>query len=195
VKPNPTREPISSPAVIGNGKKDGPLQTLLTECALEALERQLKNPLRLDAVDLGGIVTRGVTMLSEMSAELGVVLRIRVRGENVPVQGDYEKIRRSINALIVYLLTLSQSQACVTVVVEDRMQNGKRGMSALLSSNNVVVPWKPELGMEDELANSQEVSTCRLLLEKNGGSLSVQLGEGGGPSFLVWLPIKGPRGR
>ncbi|HEY5118135.1 MAG TPA: hypothetical protein VII90_01655 [Anaerolineales bacterium] len=182
-------------SIAGEEKKDGLVQKLLMDSALEELELQLKKPLRLAAVDLGGIVTRGVTMLSAMSTELGVLLRIRIRGDSVPVQGDFEKIQRSINALIIHLLTISQSQACVTVVVESRMQNGKRGMSVRLSANHVVVPWKSDLGANDDFTNPGEVTACRFLLEKNGGSLSVQSEEDEGQAFLVWLPLKGPRGR
>jgi light-regulated signal transduction histidine kinase (bacteriophytochrome) len=195
VKVNPNREPASLHPITGEEKKDGPVQKLLTDSALEELELQLQKPLRLAAVDLGGIVTRGVTMLSAMSAELGVLLRIRIRGDSVPVQGDFEKIQRSINALIIHLLTISQSQACVTVIVESRMQNGKRGMSVRLSANHVVVPWKSDMGANDNFTNPGEVTACRLLLEKNGGSLSVQSEDDEGQAFLVWLPLKGPRGR
>jgi light-regulated signal transduction histidine kinase (bacteriophytochrome) len=195
VKVNPNREPASLHPITGEEKKDGPVQKLLTDSALEELELQLQKPLRLAAVDLGGIVTRGVTMLSAMSAELGVLLRIRIRGDSVPVQGDFEKIQRSINALIIHLLTISQSQACVTVIVESRMQNGKRGMSVRLSANYVVVPWKSDMGANDNFTNPGEVTACRLLLEKNGGSLSVQSEDDEGQAFLVWLPLKGPRGR
>jgi len=195
VKLNPNREGDTLPSITSEGKKDGPVQKLLTASALEELELQLQKPLRLGAVDLGGIVTRGVTLLSAMSAELGVVLRIRIREDSVPVQGDFEKIQRSINALIIHLLSVSQSQACVTVIGENRMQNGKRGMSVRLSANHVVVPWKSELGEKNDFANPEEVTVCRLLLEKNGGSLSVQSEEDEGQAFLVWLPVKGPRGR
>jgi len=195
VNSNPNREPASLYSIAGEEKKDGLVQKLLMDSALEELELQLKKPLRLAAVDLGGIVTRGVTMLSAMSTELGVLLRIRIRGDSVPVQGDFEKIQRSINALIIHLLTISQSQACVTVVVESRMQNGKRGMSVRLSANHVVVPWKSDLGANDDFTNPGEVTACRFLLEKNGGSLSVQSEEDEGQAFLVWLPLKGPRGR
>jgi light-regulated signal transduction histidine kinase (bacteriophytochrome) len=195
VKVNPNREPTSLHPITGEEKKDGPVQKLLTDSALEELELQLQKPLRLAAVDLGGISTRGVTMLSAMSAELGVLLRIRIRGDSVPVQGDFEKIQRSINALIIHLLTISQSQACVTVIVESRMQNGKRGMSVRLSANHVVVPWKSDMGANDNFTNPGEVTACRLLLEKNGGSLSVQSENDEGQAFLVWLPLKGPRGR
>ena len=195
VKLNPNREGASLYPITGEEKKDGPVQRLLKDSALEELQLQLHKPLRLAAVDLGGIVTRGVTMLSSMSAELGVVLRIRIRGDSVPVQGDFEKIHRSIIALIIHLLTISQSQACVTVIAESRMQNGKRGMSVRLSANHVVIPWKSGLGADDDFANPEEVTVCRLLLEKNGGSLSVQSEEEEGQAFLVWLPLKGPRGR
>jgi light-regulated signal transduction histidine kinase (bacteriophytochrome) len=194
-KLNPNREPASLHPITGEEKKDGPVQKLLTDSALEELDLQLQKPLRLAAVDLGGIVTRGVMMLSAMSAELGVLLRIRIRGDSVPVQGDFEKIQRSINALIIHLLTISQSQACVTVIVESRMQNGKRGMSVRLSANHVVVPWKSDMGANDDFTNPGEVTACRLLLEKNGGSLSVQSEDDEGRAFLVWLPLKGPRGR
>ncbi len=181
-----------SPPIAGEEKKYSSLQTLMTESALDELELQRRRPLQLVAVNLGGIVTRGVTTLSEMSAELGVVLRIRVRGGNIPVRGDFEKIRRSINALLIHLLTLSQSQACVTVIEEVRMQNGRQGVEIQLSVNHVAVPWNGELDAEEVFAHSQEVTACRYLLEMNGGSLLVQTGDDGGPSFLIWLPTKGP---
>jgi hypothetical protein len=195
VKLNPDREGASLYPIAGVEKKDGPVQKLLKDSAIEELQLQVQKPQRLTAVDLGGIVTRGVTMLSAMSAELGVVLRIRIRSDSVPVQGDFEKIHRSIIALIIHLLTISQSQACVTVIVESRMQNGKRGMSVRLSANRVIGPWKSDSGANDDFANPEEVTACRLLLEKNGGSLSVQPEEEEGQAFLVWLPLKGPRGR
>jgi signal transduction histidine kinase len=183
------------PPNAADGKKDGPLQRLLTESGLEELERLLKQPAQLGLVDLGGIATRGVSTLSAMSSELGVLLRLRIREDSVPIPADFESIRRLINALIIHLLTLSQSQACVTVTVESREQEGKRGMSVRLYSDHVVGSWKSAVGVEEADIHSQEVSTCRLLLKKIGGTLSVQSGADEELSFLVWLPLKGSKGK
>lgn len=178
-------------ALAGREKKDDPSERMLVESALDELELQIHKPLRLSTIDIRGIVTRSVTMLSAMSSELGVALRIRIRGQSVPVSADVENVRRSINALIIYLLTLSRSQGCVTVSVEERIENGKRGMSIGLSANNVVVPWKPNPDAEDGFADPQEISICRRLLEKNGGTLAVHSEEEQGLVLIVWIPLKG----
>jgi hypothetical protein len=77
------------------------------------------------------------------------------------------------------------------VSVEDRIENGKRGMSIGLSANNVVVPWKPNPVAEDGFVEPQEISICRRLLEKNGGTLAVQSEEEQGLVMIVWIPLKG----
>jgi hypothetical protein len=177
--------------LAGREKKDDPSERMLVESALDELELQIHKPLRLSTIEIRRIVTRSVMMLSAMSSELGVALRIRIRGQSLPVSADVENVRRSINALIIYLLTLSQSQGCVTVSVEDRIENGKRGMSIGLSANNVVVPWKPNPVAEDGFVEPQEISICRRLLEKNGGTLAVQSEEEQGLVMIVWIPLKG----
>jgi hypothetical protein len=179
------------PTVDGREKPDGPLRQVLEESTLDALELQLHKPLHLSSIDLRGIVTQGVTTLSSMSAELGVVLRIRIRGESNPVTADTENIRRSIYALIIHLLTLSQPQGNVVVGVKSEMQNGKRGMSVQFSADKVVVPWGPGLEGEEGSGDPPEVLACRRLVEKNGGSLSVQSGEDEALDFIVWIPLKG----
>lgn len=181
-----------SETIAGREEKDGPFQRLLSESALEALEMQLQKPLRLSAVDLCGIVTRGVAVLSIMSAELGVVLRIRIQDRCVPISADFENIRRTISALLIHLLTISKSQACVSVSVENQTENDKPGISLRLSVNNVAVPWSPHLDAEDESDYPREISICRRLMEKNEGSLSVQAEENEALVFTIWLPVKGP---
>ncbi len=192
---DPSMENSSFQSIPSEGKKDGPLQRLLTDSGLEELELQLKKPIRLVVVDLAGIATRAVSMLSAMSSELGVILRLRIREEGVPILADSEILRRSIDALIIHLLTLSPPQACVTVIVESRAQNGKRGMAVRLYSDQVIGSWKSNMGVEEEYINSQEVSASRRLLERIGGTLSVQSGAEEGLSFLVWLPLKGQKGK
>ncbi len=186
------RRSVSMPAAELRKKKDDPSRLLLEESAVEALELQIRKPLRLDTVDLRKIATRSITMLSMMSSELGVAFRLRIRGQNAIVTADMENVRRSINALIVYLLTLSQSQGCVTVGVEDRMEDGKRGMSIDLTASNVAVPWKPETGPGEVFGDPPEITTCRRLLERNGGSLTIQSEPEQGLGLRVWIPIKGP---
>jgi hypothetical protein len=185
----------SMPAADPREKKDDPSRLLLEESAVEALQQQIRKPLRLDTVDLRKIVTRSVTMLSLMSSELGVAFRLRIRGQNVTVTADMENVRRSINGLIVYLLTLSQSQGCITVGVEDRMENGKRGMSIDLTASDVTAPWKTDAESGAELGDPPEISTCRRLLERNGGSLTVQSEPEQGLALRVWIPVKGTGGK
>jgi hypothetical protein len=181
--------------VTTEDKKEDPLQRLLTDSSGDELAMQLKKNLHLSSIYLDGIVNNSVMVLSIMSAELGLVLRIQIRGECVPVVADFENIRRSINALIVHLLTLSKPQGCVTVGAEAQSQNGKRGMSVWLSSNLIAIPWKPDWEGEDGFGNPPEVSLSRSLLERNGGSLSVQWREDETLSYIIWIPEKGPRGK
>jgi hypothetical protein len=197
--PSTTLAELSSPgkfsppqAFSGREKKDDPSERILAESTPDELELQIHKPLRLSDVNLREIVTRSVTVLSGMSSELGVALRIRIRGQSVPVSADVEDVRRSVNALILFLLTLSRSQSRVTVGMEDQIQNGKRGMSIQLSANNVVAPWKSNPDPEDRSVDPQEISTCRRLLEKNGGTLAVQSEEDNGLIVNVWVPVKGP---
>jgi hypothetical protein len=181
--------------VTTEDKKEDPLQRLLMDSSGDELAMQLKKPLQPSSIYLDGIVNNSVMVLSAMSAELGVVFRIQIRGECIPVVADFENIRRSINALIIHLLTLSKSQGCVTVGAEAQSQNGKRGMSVYLSSNLVAIPWKPDWEGEDGFGNQQEVSLSRSLLERNGGSLSVQWREDETLSYSVWIPEKGSHGK
>jgi signal transduction histidine kinase len=192
---NPSGGPAHNRPIAGQVKKDGSLHKLLTDSALDALELHLQKPLQLGPVDLVGIITQEGTVLSAMSSELGVSLHFRIREDCVPILADFEKIRRSIAALIIHLLTFAQSQAYVTVVVESCEQKNKLGMSIRLSIDHLAVSWKPELTMEDGYSDPSEVTVCRRLVEMNGGSLAVQSKGESGISYSLWLPTKGPRGR
>jgi hypothetical protein len=176
----------------GQENKGDPSRRILEESTPEELEYQIQQPLRLTLIDIHGIVTQSITVLSAMSSELGVALRMKIRGDSVPTLADLENIRRSINALMIYLLTLSQSQGCVTADVEESFRGGKRGTSVRLSANNVVVPWKPNLETEAGVPEPQEISACRRILERNGGNLSVQSEEEQGLAFIVWIAVEGP---
>jgi len=150
--------------------------------------------MRLVKTDLGDLVSQGVTTLVTMAAELGVVLRIQIRGDKMVIAVDVEKIRRAINALVIHLLTVSRSEGRVTVELEDKPVNGKRGISLRLSAGSVILPWKSNPEFESELNTQPELSACRRIIEKHRGTLTVEWRDDNKLSYQVWLPVKFPTG-
>jgi light-regulated signal transduction histidine kinase (bacteriophytochrome) len=169
-------------------KKENTLQRLLTESAAEELARQLENPFHPIKTDLAEILSSSAALLSTMAAELGVILRIQIRAERVQASADEEKIRRVINALIIHLLTVSQSEGRVTVGMDDQSVNGRRGCLLQLNAGSVVLPWKTNPEYEEELNSQAELSLCRKIVEKQGGNLAVSFQENNALVYSIWLP-------
>jgi signal transduction histidine kinase len=164
------------------------LKRILAESAADELTRQLADPFQSEPTDLVEIVSRSVTVLSTMAAELGVILRLQIRTQRVSAGVDEEKIRRAINALVVHLLTVSQMEGWVTISLEDLALDGRRGFSLLLTAEKVILPFKTNPEYEEELTTQADLSVCRKIIEKHGGVLTVRVQDGSKLTYSVWLP-------
>ncbi len=162
------------------------VQRLLAESAAEELTRQLADPVRASKIDFTELVSIGVASLSGMAAELGIILRLQIRGERIQAVADGEKVRRAVNALMIHLLTVSQSEGWMTIGLEDQLRNGRRGCRLLLVVEKV--PWKTNPEYESELETHTELALCRKILEKQGGSLAVAFQDEKKLAYEVWLP-------
>jgi light-regulated signal transduction histidine kinase (bacteriophytochrome) len=182
-------DPVPPPA-----KEDNPLQHLLSESTADALNLRLQEPLRLAKTDLADLVSQGVSALVTMAAELGVVLRIRMKGEKTTIAVDPDKIRRVSNALVIHLLSVSQSEGRVTVELEDKPVNGKRGVTLRFTAGNVVLPWKTNPEFEAEWNAQPELAACRKIVEKHKGTMRVEWSPGNKLICTVWLPARFPTG-
>jgi light-regulated signal transduction histidine kinase (bacteriophytochrome) len=169
-------------------REESSLQRLLSESAADELAKRLKEPFRLSKTDLVEMVSRGVAILSTMAAELGVILRVQIRGEQINAMVDGEKIRRVFGALIIHLLTVSQSEGWVTIGLSNNPSNGRRGSSLRLTADSVMLPLKTNPEYEEELNTQAELSLCRKIIEKHGGNLAVTWHDDNKLTYLVWLP-------
>jgi signal transduction histidine kinase len=169
-------------------KEGSPLQRLLLESTADELALRLKEPFRPAKVNLVEIVARSVSVLSTMAAELGVVLRIQIRGEKILSMADEEKIRRVINALAIHLLTVSQSEGWITIGLEDQPLKGRRGAQLRLTAGSVVLPWKSDEEFEAGLNSQAELALCREIIEQHGGDYSIQRQDDNKVTYSVWLP-------
>lgn len=170
-------------------KEENPLQRLLMESSADELTLRLQEPFRPSKTNLVEMVSRGVAVLSTMAAELGVVLRVQIRGERISSMVDEEKMRRAVNALAIHLLTVSQSEGWVTIGLEEKPLNGRRGFSLRLTAGSVVLPGKTDPEFEAELNTQPELSLCRKIVEKHGGSLAVKWQDDNKLSYSVWIPV------
>jgi light-regulated signal transduction histidine kinase (bacteriophytochrome) len=168
--------------------ESNPLQTLLTESAADELSLRLNEPLRTSKADLVDIIFRGATVLSTMAAELGVVLRIQIRSDVVSAAVDEEKLRRAVNALVVHLLAVSQSGGWITIGLNALPRDGRRGYALRLTADSVVLPWKSNSELEEELNAQSELSLCRKIVEKHGGNLTADWQEDNKLTYSMWLP-------
>lgn len=184
----PLAQGISPENSVSQEKPDSPLQRLMVESSVEELARELKDPPRKTRTDPVDLVSQGVTVLSTMAAELGVVLRVQVRGRRISSTMDEEKIRRVVNALTIHLLTVSQSDGWVTIGVEDGLYRGRGGVLVRLTAGSVILPLKTNPEYEEELDTQPELSLCRKIVEKQGGNLDVSIQEDSKLTYSVWLP-------
>jgi light-regulated signal transduction histidine kinase (bacteriophytochrome) len=173
---------------VSQEKADNPLQRLMLESSAEELGLRLKEPFRPAKTDLVKLVSQGVAVLSTMAAELGVVLRVQVRGQRISSAVDEEKIRRVVNALAIHLLTVSQSDGWMTIGLEDKPLEGRRGFSIRLTAGSVILPWKTNPEFEEELNTQPELSLSRKIIEKHGGKLAVKWQDDNKLTYSVWLP-------
>jgi hypothetical protein len=169
-------------------KEGSPLQRLLLESTADELALRLKEPLRPAKVNLVEIVARGMSVLSTMAAELGVVLRIQIRGEKIFSVVDEEKIQRVFNALAVHLLTMSQSEGWITIGLEARPWKGRRGVLLRLTAGRAVLPWKTDDEFEADVNNQAELAVCRGIIERHGGNYTAQRQDENKIAYSVWLP-------
>ena len=164
------------------------LQTVITESAADELTRRLNEPFKPSKTDLINMVFRGASVLSTMAAELGVILRIQIRGEGISISVDEEKLRRALNALVIHLLTVSQSGGWVTIGLEEKPADGRRGFTLRLTADKIVLPRTSIPEFEEELNTQAELSLCRKIVEKHGGILGIQFQDENKLTFSVWLP-------
>jgi signal transduction histidine kinase len=197
--PLPVRHPPSRedpPLTSGSQSPDSmdppidenPLQRLLAESSAEELARQLKESLRPDISNPMDLISRSMVVLSTMAAELGVILRVQVRGEKISAYVDEEKIRRVLNALVIHLLSVSQSAGWVTIGLDELNLNGRRGYSLRLAADNVILPWKTNSEYEEGLTTQAELSLCRKIIEKHGGKFTVRFQDDNKLEYSIWLP-------
>jgi signal transduction histidine kinase len=184
---NPLLKSVEPQRKTPEEKTDNALQRLLLESSAEELSKRLKEPFRLSKTDLVDMISHGVTALSTMAAELGVVLRIQVRGQRISSSVDEEKIRRVVNALAIHLLTVSQTDGRVTIGLEDRSINGRRGLVLRLTAGSVILPWKTSPEFEEEFETQPELSVCRKIVEKHGGKLEVKWQDDNKLTYSIWL--------
>jgi len=185
---NPLLRSVDPQKRIPEEAPNSPLQRLLLESGAEELGKQLSEPFRLSKADLVDLVSRGVTVLSTMAAELGVVLRVQIRGQRILPSVDGEKVRRVVNALVVHLLTVSQAEGWVKIGLEDQSHGNRRGFVIRLTAGSVILPWKTGAEFEEELNTQPELSICRQIVEKLGGALAVQWEDNHQLIYSIWLP-------
>ena len=169
-------------------KEANSLQRLLAESAAEELTRQLNETFHPAKTDLVAMISRGVLVVSTMAAELGVVLRVKIRAGQASASVDEEKLRRVVNALVIHLLSVSQSAGWVTIGVEEQTAAGRRGCLLKFTAANVVLPWKSDQEFKEELQTQAELSLCREIMEKQGGSLEVRFQDDNQLAYSIWLP-------
>ncbi len=165
-----------------------PLQNLLAESSADELALQLKENLRPVKSDPVEMVSRCMAVLSTMAAELGIILRLQVRTEKISANMDQEKIRRVLNALVVHLLTVSQTAGWVTIGLDKQNINGRRGYSLRLAADSIILPWKSNPEYEEEINTQAELSLCRKIVEKHGGAFTVRFQEDNRLVYSIWLP-------
>jgi light-regulated signal transduction histidine kinase (bacteriophytochrome) len=175
------------PESISPPKEENFLQRLLTESSSDELARQLAESFRPVKSDLVEMVSRSITVLSTMAAELGVVLRVQVRADKISANVDEEKLRRVLNALAIHLLSVSQSAGWVTIGLDELAIDGHRGFSLRLSADNVILPWKTTPEYEEELNTHAELSLCRKIVEKHGGDFSVRFQDDNKLTYTIWF--------
>ncbi len=177
------------PDGINPSIEENPLQHLLAESSAEELARQLKENVRPVKSNPVEMVSRSMTVLSNMAAELGVILRVKVRAEKISANMDEEKIRRVLNTLVVHLLSVSQSAGWVTIGLEEQNANGRRGYSLRFAADNVILPWKTNPEYEEELNTHAELSLCRKIIQKHGGNFTVRFQDDNKLVYTIWLPM------
>jgi hypothetical protein len=175
------------PNRISPPKEESDLQRLLTESSSDELIRQVSETLRPVRSDLVEMVSRSAAVLSTMAAELGIILRVQVRAEKIGANVDEEKVRRVLNALVIHLLTVSQSAGRVTIELDERTLNGRRGFFLQCTADSVILPWKTTPEFEEELKTHAELSLCQKIVEKLGGVFTVHFQDDNKLTYSIWL--------
>lgn len=168
--------------------KPSRVQTILAESTFDAISAFAAQPSHPSKIDLLPILSQTVAVLSSMAMELGIIFRVRIRTENALIFLDAVKLRRSINVLLVHLLTISSPQAFVTIQLESRMMDGRPGYSILLTSNQTVLTEDSGLDSNALLNMRPEISICRQITQQQGGRLSAERNEIEALTFHLWLP-------
>jgi hypothetical protein len=191
----PLGPPMAPMLVVGESKeadtlgvKPSPVQTILAESALDAISEFSAQPSNPSETDLLPLVSQTVAVLSSMAMELGVIFRVRIRIDHPQLCLDAEKIRRSLNVLLVHLLTVSNPQAFVTIQLEPRTLDNLPGFAISLSSNQTVVTkeFGPDsAGFWDA---RPELSISRRMIEQQRGRLFTERTEDGKLTYHLWLP-------
>lgn len=166
-----------------------PLQQLLAESSTDELTRQSTETLRTEKSDLVEMVSRSMAVLSTMAAELGIILRLQVRVEEISANVDEEKVRRVLNALVIHLLSVSQSAGWVTIGLDENNVNGRRGCSLRITADRVILPGKTSLEYEEEFNTQAELSLCQKIVEKLGGKVTVRFQDDSQLAYSVWFPV------
>ncbi len=185
---NPLASGSEPPQTANPPLAENPLQRLLAESSAEELARQLTESPRPSESNPMDLVSRSMMVLSTMAAELGVILRVQVRSEKVRAWLDEEKIRRVLNALVIHLLSVSQSAGWVTIGLDEQSLNGRGGFSLRLEAGGVILPWKTDPEYEEELNTQAELSLCRKIVEQHGGKIAVHFQHDNKLVYTIWLP-------
>ncbi len=172
---------------------------------LAKIEQGQGQPLYIDDVDLGPIVTSTLDRLRLFAQRQGVRLRSEVNPDVPPVLGDAERLGQLLINLVHNAIKFSPSGGDVIVRARTESAPDKAGLVTLeVEDRGVGIPAKdlPRIFERFYKVDKARVrgaggtglglSIVRHIAEDHGGRVSVESTEGAGSTFRVVLPAAPP---
>lgn len=168
------------------------VDTLLEVSRLEAGEAEF----RTSQIDLGKMILDIVDQISTLDRK-GIVIQLRIDPELPPVPGDREVLERVLTNLVDNALKFTPDQG--TLTFEARRLPGEVAVSVMDSGPGISQIDRQRIFERFTQASGEQrqrrgfglgLTYCRLAVEKHGGRIWVEPGEGNtGSRFTFTLPL------
>lgn len=154
-------------------------------------------PLRLESLDVNGLVEETLLLLEPLCGDHGIILKREPAGPLSPVTADAHQIKQVLMNLCLNAIQAMPDGGILTVATRPIAANGQDGMELSVRDTGTGMAESIRQDVFEPFVTTKAggsglgLAVSKSIVERHGGRIWITTQEGRGTTFTVWLPKTG----
>lgn len=154
-------------------------------------------PLRLESLEVNGLVAETLLLLEPLCKDHGIVLEKALDGALSPVTADTHQVKQVLMNLCLNAIQAMPDGGVLTVTTRPQAVGGQAGMELSVRDTGTGMTEGIRRDAFEPFVTTKAggsglgLAVSKSIVERHGGRIAIASAEGRGTTFTVWLPQTG----